>query len=126
MALFSTEPSPARSASAAPDMPAKIMLAATLTCARPPRMGLNKALANANMRSVTPPAFIRLPASTKNGTASRVKRSMPSIIRRGMTLSGISAISRATIVAMPMEMLTGTRSTMSATRMINRVADTMQ
>ena len=65
-------PRPAASATAAPEMPAKIMLATTLTCARPPRMLPTRAAAKSKMRCVTPSAFIRLAARMKKGTASMI------------------------------------------------------
>ncbi len=73
IALISITPRPAASATADPDMPAKIMLPITLTCARPPRIRPTRRLATANIRSVVPPTFIRLPARMKNGIASRGK-----------------------------------------------------
>ena len=77
IALISTVPSPAASACATPDMPAKIRLATTLTCASPPRMWPTSAVANSKMRAAMPPELRMLPASTKSGIASSGKLSMP-------------------------------------------------
>ena len=63
-------PSPAQSATAAPDTPAKIIEESTFTCARPALKCPTSALAKLKMRSVIPTAFIRLPAMMKNGTAA--------------------------------------------------------
>ena len=71
MALISIVPRPAASASAAPEIPAKIMLASTLTWARPPLMLPTTQLAKSKIFWVMPRAFIILPARMKNGTASR-------------------------------------------------------
>jgi hypothetical protein len=73
MALNRTWPRPAASAMAEPDMPEKITLAMTQTCPSPPDTWPTKAFANRNIRLVTPPVFIRLPARIKKGIASRVK-----------------------------------------------------
>ena len=78
---ISTVPRPAASACATPDMPAKTRLAATLTCARPPRMWPTSAIANSKIREAMPPEFSRLPASTNSGMASSGKLSMPDVMR---------------------------------------------
>jgi len=81
MALISTVPSPAASAAAVPDMPAKIMLATTLTWPRPPRRWPTSVLANPKIRSVMPVAFITLAARRKNEAESSAKLLRPSIMR---------------------------------------------
>ena len=60
-----------------------------------------------------PLVFIRLPASTKNGTASRVKLSTELVIWRGISSSGTPEIQTPKAAATPIEMLTGTRSSIS-------------
>jgi hypothetical protein len=80
MALISMVPRPPASAMAAPDMPAKIMLARTLAWPSPPGMCPTRAEAKRKSRRVTPPVFIRLPARMKNGTASNAYVSMPEVI----------------------------------------------
>src|SRR5438034_5315234 len=66
------EPSPAASAVDEPEIPAKIMLTTTLTCARPPRKWPTMVRVNAISRSVIPDAFMMFAASRKKGTASRM------------------------------------------------------
>jgi hypothetical protein len=80
IARISTVPSPAASAWATPDMPAKIRLATTFTCASPPRMCPTSAVAKVKMRAAMPPWFRRLPARTKSGMARSGKLSMPGAI----------------------------------------------
>ena len=70
IAAISITPSPAASATAEPDIPAKIMLPSTLTWARPPRARPTSSCVKSKMRCVIPPVLIRLPAKMKNGTAS--------------------------------------------------------
>ena len=72
MLLISSWPRPPASARALPDMPEKIREASTFTCARPPFLCPIMDAAKSKIRVVTPPPFMRLPARTKNGTASRV------------------------------------------------------
>ena len=73
IALISTWPMPAASPTAVPDMPEKIRLPTTLTCARPPVKWPTSACAKRKMRSVMPPVFISEPARMKKGIASSVK-----------------------------------------------------
>ena len=73
IALYKIWPKPAASAMADPDIPEKITLAMTQTCPSPPGTWPTTALANRNIRLVTPPVFIRFPARIKNGIARRVK-----------------------------------------------------
>ena len=63
-------PLPAASAMADPDMPAKMMLWTTLTCARPPRKRPTIALQNCSSRSVMLPVFMNSAARMNSGTAS--------------------------------------------------------
>ena len=88
IALISTVPSPAASACATPDMPAKISEAKMLTCASPPRRWPTTASAKSKIRCEIPPALSRLPASTKSGIASSGKLSMPGAIRCTTTENG--------------------------------------
>ena len=53
-------------------MPAKKIDSTTFTCARPPGKWPTSAREKRTSRSVMPPTFIRLAASRKNGTASRM------------------------------------------------------
>ena len=63
-------PMPTASAMADPDMPAKIMLATTLTWPRPPRKRPTSTRQNCNSRSVRLPMFMRSAARMKSGIAS--------------------------------------------------------
>ena len=82
MAFSSIAPIPPVSASALPDMPAKITLQKTLTWPRPPGMWPTSMLQKSKIRVATPPAFMIVPASMKNGIASILNESPPAIIRR--------------------------------------------
>ncbi len=73
MASSSTIPIPAASATAAPDIPAKIMLLTTFTWPRPPLMWPTMFWARRKIRWVMPPVFIRLPTRMKKGMARRGK-----------------------------------------------------
>ena len=73
MAGISTPPTPAASAVLEPEMPANSMLTTTLTWPRPPGKWPTIVRASATSLSVMPAEFIRLAASRKNGTASRMK-----------------------------------------------------
>ena len=86
MALISTIPSPAMSATAEPETPAKIIEATTLTWASPARRWPTRAMAKLKILSVRPVAFIRLPAMMKRGTASRAGFSTPSRTISGSTV----------------------------------------
>ena len=70
-----TLPMPAASAIAEPDMPEKIRLATTLTWAKPPRSRPTSAREKCSSRSDTVPAFMKLAARMKSGTASSTKLS---------------------------------------------------
>ena len=63
-------PEPAASASAEPDMPAKMMLCTTLTWARPPRKRPTSALQKRSSRSMMLPAFMNSAARMNSGIAS--------------------------------------------------------
>ena len=60
IALISILPKPAASATAEPDIPAKITLAKIFACPNPPGTQPTALLANPKIRSVTPPEFILL------------------------------------------------------------------
>ena len=82
-------PSPPASATAVPDMPAKITDPATLTWPSPPCSQPTQALAKSKMRSVMPAVFIKLPAMMKKGIASSGKESTPFTMRWMTAISGI-------------------------------------
>ena len=88
IALTSIVPSPPASATAAPDMPAKMTDAITLTCPSPPFSQPTAAVAKSKIRLVIPAEFIRLPARMKKGTAINGKLSTPPTIRWRTTKSG--------------------------------------
>jgi len=73
MAGINIFPQPAASAVEDPDIPANSMDTATLTCPRPPGIHPVNTRASSINRSVIRPAFIRLAARRKNGTASNMK-----------------------------------------------------
>ena len=77
MASISMAPRPPASATAEPDMPAKIMLATTLEWASPPGIQPTSSLAVSKIFSVILPAFIRLPARINSGTAISKNESAP-------------------------------------------------
>src|ERR1044072_9309937 len=95
-------------------MPEKIISAAIVTCARPPRIQPNMSRAKLKMRSVMPLMLSRFPASTKNGTASSAKLSTLSIIMRGTTSNGVPVTRTPASAATPIAMLTGTPSVISS------------
>ena len=65
-----TLPEAAASARADPDMPAKMMLCTTLTCARPPRKRPTRASQKRSSRSVMLPVFMNSAARMNSGMAS--------------------------------------------------------
>ena len=65
-----TLPELAASASAEPDMPAKMMLCTTLTWARPPRQCPTSALQKRSSRSMMLPLFMNSAARMNSGMAS--------------------------------------------------------
>src|ERR1700733_16280289 len=71
------EPVAVASATADPEMPAKKILTATLTIARPPRNGPKMLLNTLTTRSVSLPAFIIPEARRKNGTGKKGRESTP-------------------------------------------------
>src|SRR5690625_1415430 len=75
------EPIAAAEATAAPETELNSALATTLVWAREPGIRPTITLAASTSRSAMPPVFIRLPARTKNGMASRVKELAPVNIR---------------------------------------------
>jgi hypothetical protein len=94
MAGMRMAPRLAVSATAVPEMPAKIMEATMLAWARPPWMCPTRALQNRIILSEMPPRFMRLPARMKPGMHRRTKTSMPEYIFCGITMSGMPAIHR--------------------------------
>ncbi len=88
-----------------------IMFVTTVTWERPPAMWPTTHRANSMSRRVTPPAFIREPASRKKGIASSTKLSLPLIIRWTTSSSGaLSAIKRYPTATPAMDRATGTLS----------------
>ena len=75
------------------------------------------------MRSVTPVAFIRLPAMMKNGTAVSEALLTPSSICCGMICSAVekSEVRKVRTVAVPMAMEMGTRMRISAMKVPKRI-----
>jgi hypothetical protein len=91
--LISMVPNAPRSATALPDMPAKIILAKTLTCPNPPRIQPTLILAKLNMRWVIPAEFINLPARVNRGNAIKINDVItPVLIYTGTALNGTSLI----------------------------------
>jgi len=76
------------SATAVPEIPENSMEPVTLASPSPPRICPTSALEKRVIWSVMPPAFIRLPASTKPGIHSNTNTSMPAYIFCGITTSG--------------------------------------
>jgi len=100
IARISTVPSPAASAWATPDMPAKTIEAATLTCARLPLTWPKSESAKAKMRAARPARFIKEPARTKSGIARSGKLSRPEAMRWTTMVSGIGLSSRSQVTAL--------------------------
>lgn len=73
IAFTSIVPNPPASASAEPDIPANIMEAIMLACAKPPGKCPNHFSHMSNMRSVKPTSFIKQPTNKKEGKASILK-----------------------------------------------------
>ena len=118
MALISTMPSPPASATADPDIPAKIMLARTLAWARPPRMGPTSARAKSKRRSVIPPSFIRRPVSMKNGIEISTKESTPVTMRCAIPTNGKGEKKQTAMkTATPSPTATGTLATARTTKL---------
>ena len=89
MALTSINPRPHTSATADPDIPAKMALATILTWASPPGIKPITARAKRKMRVVIPPAFITDPAKMKRGMATMGNELAPLTIRWKMTVKGM-------------------------------------
>ena len=73
IARISTTPRPPASATADPDMPAKIIDAMTLAWQSPPRSQPTITVAKPKMRWVTPALFITCPIRMNSGAATKVK-----------------------------------------------------
>ena len=82
------------SATAVPEIPAKIIEATMLAWASPPWMCPTSALQKRMIRSEIPPRFIRFPARMNPGIQSSTKTSIPEYIFCGITMSGMPAIQR--------------------------------
>ena len=114
-------PKPPASATAEPDMPAKMMLATTLAWPRPPGIQPTSSLAVSKIFSVILPAFIRLPARMNRGTAISRKESMPLTIFWPMTTKGYPRDRHPSTAEAPMEMLIGTPMTRRSTNAIRKI-----
>ena len=90
IAGISSEPTAETSAADEPEMPENRYSLTTVVMPRPPRMWPTSARANPTSRSVMPPVFMRSPASTNSGMASRRNESIPAIARCGTTIIGMS------------------------------------
>src|SRR5688572_15623170 len=86
MALISMMPMPPASATAEPDMPAKITLPRMLAWHSPPFHQPTHTVANRKMRTVMPEEFIRLPMRMYMGAASSGKLSAALVIFCGMAM----------------------------------------
>ena len=73
-------PTAAAVAALEPEIAAKNAQVTTATIASPPEIWPNKLLHKFTRRLEIPPELIRLPASTKNGIAKRVKLPLPANI----------------------------------------------
>ena len=122
MARISMEPRPAASATAAPEMPAKIMLASTLTWAKPPRTEPTILAAKSKIRWVMPTAFMILAARMKNGTAISSKLWPVWDMIWGMERMSYPPTSMERMTDRPIAMETGTRSSMKAMKRMNSKA----
>ncbi len=78
------------SATAAPVIPAKIMLMTTLIYASPPRTGPTRTLQKVTSLRVRPPALMMFPARIKKGIAMSTGLSIPVKIRWAASMSGVS------------------------------------
>src|SRR4051812_15685378 len=104
-------------------MPAKIMLATTMTCASPPRQWPTSAAANPQMRRLRPMVVKRFPARMKNGTASRAMLCTPSIMYCGTSARLRSSRISGGMTESPIAMETGTRSNSSAMKLAVRSSE---
>jgi hypothetical protein len=89
-----TPPIEAVSATAVPDIPAKIIDEPILANPIPPRMCPNSLSPKSTIFCVIPPTFIRLPANTNPGIANNTKESMPPYIFCGNANRSIPANSK--------------------------------
>jgi hypothetical protein len=90
---ISMVPKAPRSATALPDIPAKIILAKTFTWPNPPRIQPTLILAKLNIRCVIPAEFINLPARVNKGNAIKINDVItPVHIYTGTALNGTSLI----------------------------------
>ncbi len=90
------EPIAAVSATAEPDMSAKMTLAPTSAMPSPPRIPPKMLVAKAASRVAIPLDDISVPVSIKSGIASRITLLVPSKNRCGTMSSGIRADRRTT------------------------------
>ena len=86
MALISMMPIPPASATAEPDMPAKITLPRMLAWHRPPLHQPTQTDAKRKIRTVMPDEFIRLPIRMYIGAASSGKLSAALVIFCGIAI----------------------------------------
>ena len=108
----------AASATAAPDTPPIMALSTMLTWARPPTIHPVMVVAKEISRVVMPVAFIKLPASTKNGTASSGKAWVELAIRWTLMETGTkSDVRKNRKLARPMLNATGMPRIMKTAKM---------
>ena len=106
-----TRPSPAASATAVPEIPAKITEATIVTCANPPRIRPVSMAAKRKMRSVIPVEFISSAARMKNGIARNSNLLHAATMYCGITTRGTSTTRTRLISEVSnIETATGTRS----------------
>jgi len=79
-------------ATAAPEMAAKIAQAMIVACPSPPRTCPMISLAKRTRSCVSPPSFIRLPASMNSGIASSGNEAIPPKIVCGRIVSSMSGL----------------------------------
>jgi hypothetical protein len=122
MALISTAPSDAMSATDEPEMPPKTTDEATFTCPMPPGNQPTAACAKSNMRSATPPRSISWPTSRNSGTATSRNEFIAENMLSDSTDTGVELNIRiADTLAMPRPMASGTPRAASARKTSNRV-----
>ncbi len=109
----------AASATAAPEIPPIIALSTMLTWASPPTIQPVSVVAKEMSRLVIPVAFIRLPASTKNGTASSGKDCVALAMRCTLIDAGTkSEVRKNRKLASPMLNATGMPRIMKTAKMV--------
>src|SRR6218665_3551225 len=113
------------SASGEPATPPNRVQPTTLLRPRPPRTWPTRLLAKRTMRSAMPPYSMSSPANTKNGIARNEKICMPPTIFWKTMAIGMPEYSTVATEARPMEKATGTPSTSSTAKTIERAVSSM-